>query len=900
MKERRFSPELHRPEAARGEMRRELEFHIEERIARLIAKGMRPDEARAEAVRRLGAALDDATITLGKSAASKERKLRMRDWISDLKGDIRYAIRGLARQPVFTAVAIGTLALAIGGNTAMYSAIDALILRSLPFEQPGRLMDISIATDGGHSQWSWPKARAYHDVQQSFSAIATYSSNAATLAGDNPERVNLETVSADYLRVLGVRVAVGTDFAPAVDAGPGVGAFALIGDGLWRRHFASATDVVGKRVVLDNTSYEVLGVLPQRFTGVSGNADVLVNATSRPAADLMGPWNMEYAMVGRLKSGVTPDQAAAETHRAGVSVARAFPTPAGSLTTSKTFEWGADARPFDSIRIASGLRTSLYVLFAAVGMVLLIACANLANLLLARSASRRREIAVRLAIGASRGRLLRLLVTESLVLSFAGGAAGLLLAYWAARGLAALNPAESLRAQALSGGVGAVAFSGIRLDASALLFTLAVTVIAGLLFGLVPAIGATRGDLNEALKDDGAASAGPRRRRLDRRALVIAEVALAIVLLAGSGLMLRSLVNLMRVDPGFRADNVLTLKLEVPQGSVARDSMPGFYETVRDRLSAIPGVSGVALSDCAPLAGGCNGTIMTFPDQPRTATNNFMVGVHWVSPNWFSTMGVPLLRGRMFDASDRRGGEKVVVINDAAVKKYFAGADPIGRRVAVYQGGFNTGAVVIGVVGDVRFGTIGQAPRPDAYISYGQSGKERAVVFLRTADDPATVVAAARAAMHEVAPFTPVFDVQLMKQRVSAATSQARLSAGLLIAFAAMALALAAMGTYGVMAFAVTQRTREVGIRMALGADRGRVLRLFTVEGLTLAGIGTVLGLAGAIAATRLLRTMLFGVTPGDPLTFVGIAVVAILATLLASWVPARRAAALDPVKALK
>jgi predicted permease len=464
-----------------------------------------------------------------------------------------------------------------------------------------------------------------------------------------------------------------------------------------------------------------------------------------------------------------------------------------------------------------------------------------------------------------------------------------------------VNSQDALQAQALNGGIGAVGFSGIRLDGSALLFTAAVTLVAGVLFGLTPAIGATRAELSEALKDDGAMAAGGRRaRHLDRRVLVVAEVALSIVLLAGSGLMLRSLVNLMRVDPGFHADNVLTLKMDVPQGSVAQDSMPGFYDAVRDRLGAIPGVKSVALADCPPVAGGCNGTIMTFPDRPQSATNNAMIGVHWVSPTWFGTMDVPLMQGRLFDATDRKGSDKVVLINEAAVRAYFKGENPIGRRVAVYQGGFHTGATVIGVVGDVRFGTLSQKAQPDAYISYAQSSPGRAVVFLRTVGDPASVAPAARAALHEVAPFTPVFDVQLMKKRVNAATSQARLSAGLLIAFAAMALILAAMGTYGVMAFAVTQRTREVGIRVALGADRGSVLRLFTVEGLTLAGIGTVLGLAGAIAATRLLRTMLFGVTPGDPATFVGIAIVAIGATLLASWVPARRAAALDPVKALK
>ena len=897
----RFELGLHRPERARDEMREELEFHVRERAARLEARGLSPDAALAEARRLLGDSLDTATTTLGASAERKERKLRMRDWMHDLVTDVRYAMRGLVRRPGFSAVAILTLAIGVGGNTAIYTAVDALLLRALPFQEPDRLMDLVLTgPESGPTEWSYPKAEAYRRGQTSFASLALYASRPMTLGGENPERITIETVSADYLRTLGLRVARGADFGPAVDAGPGAGAFALISDGLWQRRYAAAPDVVGKMVQLDNRSYVILGVLPPGFRGIAGDADALINLTSRDAESLGEAWSLEFSMVGRLKPGVTPEHASAETQTVGAEVYRAFPQEAGTLTTAKSFEWGADARAFDSIRVAPGLRRSLLVLFAAVGLVLLIACVNLANLLLARASARRREIAVRLAIGATRLRLVRLFLTESLVLALAGGVLGVAFAWWAARALAALNPASALQAQALAGGIGAVSFEAIRLDGSALLFTLLVTLFAGVAFGLVPAIGGTRADLSGGLKDDGGAPPPARHGlRIDRRALVVAEVALAIVLLAGSGLMIRSLVNLLRVDLGFQGAQVLTLRMSVPQGSVAPDSMPGFYDAVNERLGALPGVRGVALADCAPVSGGCNGTIMTFTDRPRSATGNAMVGVHWVSPGWFALMGIGLKRGRALEEGDRRGTPKVIVINEEAARRYFPGEDPVGRQVGVYQGGFHTGATIVGVVGDVRFGTLETPAQPDVYISYGQSSPARAMVFVKTDADPASLAGPARVALGDVAPFAPVYDVRLMRARVAEATGQARLSAGLLAGFAVMALALAVMGIYGVMSFAVTLRTREVGIRVALGADRGDVLRLFTREGLVLCGIGMVLGLAGALVATRVLRTMLYGVVPGDPVTYVAIVVVVGAAALLASWVPARRAAGLDPVRAL-
>ena len=881
-------------------MRDELAFHIDERTAQLMALGMSADDARAEAIRRLGQTYADTERRLGDSAELKERRLDMRAKLREFGDDIRYAFRGLAARPGFTAIAVLTLGIGIGANTAIYSAVDALLLRSLPFENPGRLLDIvQTSSENGNAVWSYPKYKFFRDAQKSYSSLAAHSSSQIIITGAEPERVPIEEVTAQYLTTLGVRVARGHDFPTEFDDAPGARRVALISDALWQRRFNADPGVVGKTLGLNNQPWEIIGVLPPGFRGLSGRAEALINLSARDAESLSEPWSMEFSLIGRLKDDVTAEQAMAEASLLGPRIYAAFPAAGGTLTTSKAPErWTAAARPLNSIRVASGLKRSLLVLFGAVAMVLLIACVNLANLLMARAMARKQEIAVRLALGAGRGRLVRLLVTESLVLALMGGVASLAVALGGTRILSAINPQETLRVQGLEGGVGAIGFEGIRLDASALLFTFAVTVVVGLLFGLAPALGATRPSLVGGLKE-GSAGAG-RRVGASRRILVVAEVALALVLLAGSGLMIRSLGNLLNVDPGFSDENVLTLRLSMPPGTLPPDSMPGFYEQLQEAIGGVPGVQQVAIADCPPLNNGCNGTIMTFADRVQSSTGNAMVGVHWVSPNWFGTMRVPLLRGRMFNESDRLNGPKVVVINDAAARQYFRGEDPIGKRVAVYQGGFHTGAEVIGIVGDVRFGTIDSTARPDVYISYGQARLSRMMVFARTTGDPSALAPSVRAVVRRVAPHAPVFDIRSMSARVATASAQTRFSAVLLGLFAVVALSLAVMGIYGVLSFAVAQRTSEIGIRMALGAERGRVLALVLRDAAVLALVGLAIGVAVALALTRVLRTMLFEVTTTDPLTYAGMAAVLALAVFAASWIPARRAARVDPVIALR
>ncbi|MBL8981787.1 MAG: FtsX-like permease family protein, partial [Gemmatimonadetes bacterium] len=643
------------------------------------------------------------------------------------------------------------------------------------------------------------------------------------------------------------------------------------------------------------------GVLPPGFRGLSGRAEVLMNLSARVADDLQQPWSLEFSMIGRLRDGVAPSAGTAEMARLGPRIYEAFPMREGTVTTSKNpQQWTATARALDSIRTSDLLRRSLLVLFGAVALVLLIACVNLANLLLARSLARRQEMAVRLAIGARRGRIIRLLMTESLVLAFLGGAVGLVIASFGARALAAANPRETLQVQGLEGGVGAVGFESVQLDGRTLLFALAITLLVALVFGLVPAWRSTRTNLTGELRDGGAGSGVGRRTGVGRRLLVVTEVALAVVLLAGSGLMIRSLGNLLAVDPGFEARNVLTLRLSLPPGTFAPDSMPGFYDAVQEAVAAVPGVERVALADCPPLNNGCNGTVMTFPDRPQKATGNAMVGVHWVSPDWFQTLGVPLKRGRAFSSADRLGAPRVVLLNEAAAQRYFPGEDPVGRRVAVWQGGFHEGAEVIGIVGDVRFGTIDSTARPDAFISYGQARIPRMMVFAKTTGDPRVVIGAVREAVRRVAPSAPVYDVRTLEDRVARAGAQARFSAALLTAFAAVALTLAVIGIYGVMSFAVAQRTRELGIRMALGAAGSTVQRLVLGETARLVALGLVLGLAAALALTRALRALLFEVTTTDPPTYLGLGLVLCATAFVAGWIPARRAARVDPAGALR
>jgi putative ABC transport system permease protein len=826
-----------------------------------------------------------------------------------LAQDLRFAWRTLRTSPGFTAVAVATLAVGIGGNTAIFSAVNALLVRPLPFAAPEELMkvvttapalgDRPARTDG---LWSYPKFVVLRDAQTVFRDLTLWFPFQATLLGDGgAERVPMEVVDARYLPTLGIRPALGRSFARDEDSHPDGPRVAIISDALWSRRFGADPRVLGRTLDVNAEPYTIVGVLPRDFHGLSGKADLLLPLKSQRAAGLDEAWRHNYGLIARLKPGVTPERARDVVRQLGARVDAAYPSP-----TAKDWHWGAEARSLDRTRVDPAVRRALLVLSGAVGLVLLIACANVANLLLVRATARQREIAVRLAIGAGRGRLVRQLVTESALLAALGGAAGVAIAWWGARLLSRIDPTSALRARESGGGggLGAVTFEWIRLDLPALAFAAGLVVLTGLLFGLAPAIQSTRPSLAGALKADGARVGAGARGSAARSALAAAEIALALVLLAGSGLMLRSLGNLLAVRIGVDPSHVLTMSLGIQEGS-SSDSLPAFYDQVHARLAALPGVTGVALASCAPLSGGCGGAPLYLLDRPAPEQGLApYTDVHWITPDWPTVLRVPLVRGRLLTAADRAGARKVVLVNETAARRFWPNADPIGRPVSVGlgegAGADKDTALVVGVVGDVRYATVDAPPAPAVYLSYYQSPTTRLLLHLRTAGEPAAVAAAARRAVAEVAPDVPVYEVRTMASRVADALTLQRLSAALLALFAGVALALATLGVYGVVAYAAAERTREMGIRVALGATRGDVARLVLRQGLAIALAGGAVGLAGALAATQVLRSLLYDVTPSDPATFAAVAALLLVTVVVAGWTPARRAAAVAPTEALR
>ncbi len=866
----------------------------------------RPNGIRA-GVRRLGGNLNGARDQLHHSAERRERTMAMHERFEEVIQDLRYAARGLVRRPGFTAIAVLTLAVGIGANTAIFSAVNALMFRPLPFRNPEQLVNVSFATLGGGGNaprfdmpWSWMKYLSFRGAERQFQTHALWVQGNFSLTGDDPERLSGEWASAHYLSTLGVTPAVGHTFEAAGDDLYDAPKQMLISDDLWKRRYNADPAIVGKTISVERKPFEIIGVIPQGFKGLSGAAELWVPITTRQAADI-GPgqeWSHEFQLVARLKSGVPIQQAIAASPQWASVIDAANPNPSPDHGPA----WGVHVAPLDAGRVSPVIRRSLFVLFGAVGLLLLIACVNIANLLLGRAAARRQEISIRLALGAARGRLVQLLLTESLLLAMIGGAASIAVALIGTRALAAANPGDTLRVQNLSG-LGVTGFSSIHLDTVALAFTLAVSVAVGIVFGLVPAIQATRPSLVNDMKSGAPAAKGRLRRWFaSRHLLVVAEVALAIVLLAGSGLMLRSLGNLLNVNSGFDPSGVLSLRLTMPRGAVAQDSLPGFYDKLIADLGALPGVTGVALSDSPPLAGGSNITRIVFSDRPPVPRDQSpLIGVHWITPAWATVMRVPLKRGRLFNADDRKGAPKSIIINETAANKFWPGENPIGKPVTIGQGGFDDGATVVGVIGDVRYHTIDSLPMPDVYVPYAQSAVPRMMIFIRTSvSEPLSLVPATRRVVSALVPGLPVFDIKSMASRAAVATAQARFSAILLGMFAATALLLAVIGIYGVMSFMVVQRTREIGIRMALGADRAQVRGLVVRQGLSLALAGAGIGVVAAFAVTKVLGTLLYDVKPGDPLTYISIVVLLGVAAAVASWIPARRASRVEPTEALR
>jgi putative ABC transport system permease protein len=797
--------------------------------------------------------------------------------------DLRYAVRGLIKRPGFTLIAVMTLALGIGANSAIFSVVNGVLLRSLPLPDSQSLYAVHTGAaifnryDG---PFSYPE---YQDVvaqTRSFQSIGAWVDSDANLSeGARPERVMLRIVLPSLLPTLGVETVRGRNFLPEETA-KGRDHVALISYGLWQRRFNGAEDAVGKSVYLDNVDYQIVGILPHDFQ-FEKPVDVWVPLTTTdPEINVRNSHFLR--VIARLRPGVSEKSVAADLEAVAKYESDNFPN---MFPPSAGFSFRA--RPYLE-DIVGDIRLPLYILLGAVAFVLLIACTNVANLLLAKAAPRQREIAIRTALGARRRHLVLQLLTESILLAVIAGIIGVLLATWGTAALVALSPDSLPRAREIGFDWRVLAFTGV------------IALATGIVFGLMPAIWGPRVELTDALKEGsrGATSGGGRLRK----ALVVAEVALSVMLLIGAGLMLRSFSQLRSVNPGFRTDHALTLRvsLPVPNGQITaadEDRFMSFFDRALARLSQLPGVTAAGASNMIPLDG--NGTDRLIDIEgyvPRDNSDMPDAQNRQVTPGWFAAMGIPVTSGRLIERSDDQKAPRVLVVNESFAKRFFPNGDAIGKRIRL---GKLTAdfpwATIVGVVGDVRGFALDEPPLPTMYWPVAQiRATPSLAIVVRTQTDPETLASSVRDVMTEIDQAQPIYDMQTLDQLVAKSLGQRRFTLTLMLLFGVVALVLSAIGIYGVMAFAVTQRTQEIGIRMALGASAVDVLKMVVGSGMFLALIGVVVGLIGAFAVTRLMASLLFGVTFG--FVTAGLLMVA----LLACYLPARRATKVDPLVALR
>ena len=841
------------------------------------------------------------------AAASIRDDQPERATMAALGQDLLYALRALRKQPAFTALAVIMLGLGLGANVAIFAVVNAVLLKPLPYTEPDRLMVVHLLGPEldapgvfRHFVWSYPKYEVFRQHQRVFESTAAFGPNSWNMTGaGNPERTIGELVEATYFDVLGVRPALGRSFSAEETLGPGSEPVVMLGHGVWTDRFGADPGVIGRTLALHGISHTIVGVLPPGFRGLTGQADLWVPITTLSAAELGEKWNHSYTVVARRLPGVTVEQADAATRVLGGTIDSTIGRPSGRDGPT----WAATAVPLDAERTDPLIRRSVLLLLGAVVAVLLIVCINLANLMLVRTLGRQREVAIRAALGASRVRIVRQFLTETAVLAIAGAATGLAIAWAAVSAAAALMPDLGVmlpRGQTL--GLTRVGLDRLGLDLTTLVFTSAATVGAALLFGLVPAWRASRRDLSGTIKvgSPGAAAHGTKGFS-GRNLLVVCEMALALVLLTGSGLMLKSVVRLQATELGFRPDSLLSVRVGLPMPEYDVERGARYFEQLLTRLGARPGIESAAYGSCAPLAGPCNRTLARLLDRPAPPEGGSpLVGVLWISPSYFDTLGIRLVRGRGFTEHDRVGQPNVVVVNETGARTLWPNQDPIGKRVSLGQGGFQDGAEVIGVVADVRYAPIESSVISDFYLPMLQSRRLGGVIFTRSGAPAATVAAAVRQDVQALDGNLPITDVKMMEERFSDATWRTRLSAWLLGVFAALAMILAALGTYGVMSQGVEQRRMEIGVRIALGAARSDIFRLIIGRVVIIAAAGIAAGVALAVPAMKLLTALLYQVRPGDPWVFAALALILLSVTLLAGYIPARRATRVDPLTTLR
>ncbi|HLM83402.1 MAG TPA: ABC transporter permease [Terriglobales bacterium] len=809
--------------------------------------------------------------------------------------DLRYGLRMLVRSPGFTVVAVATLALGIGANTALFSVINGVLLSPLPFPQPDQLVTLHENKpnfEGGSV--SYLNFRDWQRDNHTFSSLALARNYDFSLTGiGEAEQVSGEFISADFFSVLGVRPLIGRTFAEDEEQ-VGAGPVALIGAGLWRRKFSAASNILGKSITLDARDYTIVGVIPADFyLVIPGFRDsqvyVPVGQWSNPLLLKRGA-GLGFHGVGRLKPGVTIEQARADMEGVTRSLAEAFPDADKGISAKIT--------PLKQQMIGH-VRTQLLVLQAAVGFVLLIACVNVANLLLARAASRTREFAVRAALGASQGRVVRQLLTESILLALAGGGVGLLLAAWGTHAALGVLPVALPRAEQ------------VGLDTHVLTFTVGISLLAGVLFGLTPALKTSQSNLHKTLKQGGRGASGTRHRM--QSVFVVSEMALALVLLIGAGLAVRSLAKLWSVDPGFNPHNVLTFGLTLPPSIMHAnpDAIRAAFREFDDQLASVPGILAVSQTWGAVPLSGDDEQLFWLEGQPKPENENDM---NWaidyiVEPGYLQAMGIPLLRGRFFTVHDDEHSPRVVVVDEVFAQKYFPNQNPIGKRVNLAAS--NQLAEIVGMVGHVKqwgLDTDGQQSlrsdlyipcmqMPDDFIAMAPSGS---AVVVRSEGNSPGLLDSIRHISAQVSNQQVIYGAQTMNSLISDSMASRRFSMTLLAVFAVLALLLASVGIYGVISYVVGQRTNEIGIRMAMGAHQRDILFLILGRGGKLAGVGVAIGLAAAWGLTRLMTSLLYGVGATDPATFAGVAVLLITVALAACYIPARHAAKVDPLVALR
>ena len=804
--------------------------------------------------------------------------------IDIMRQDVRYALRALARSPSFTIVALLMLALGIGATSAIFSFVDGVLLRPLPYRDPASIIRVWERPPGAtRNVISAMNFLDWQNQNTVFSAMAASSSMPSTLSGaGGPVQVRGARVSASYFDIYGTRPASGRTFAAGEDT-PGRDRVVVISHALWEEQYGSDPAIVGRAIVLDGLPHEVIGIMPADSPFDRGWARLW-----RPLAFTPGEQTRDYhwlTAVARLKPGVTFEQAQANMDAIGARIARDYP--------HSNKDWGVHLDRLPDVVVDDDLKQSLTILLGAVGLLLLLGCANLANLSLARGTNREREVVVRAALGASRGRILRQFLTESVILSLVGGALGVAVGYLMMRGLEQLLPPLYLPREAI-----------VTLDWRALVFSAALAITTGVLFGVAPAVHASRIDLASSMRASSRTATGDRSRRRLRHALVVAEIAISCVLLAGAGLLGRSFFAMRSVEAALHPDHVLVAGLFVPATRFGDpDEAREFYRRIYERVSAIPGVTTVALASAVPLEGWSDGMPLTIAETRKSGGGGFKE----VTPSYFATIGLAIVRGRGLTDADRKGAPPAIVVNQQFAEQFFPGGDPIGAHLLIQEIVPCQRALrpeipwqIVGVVQNEHAGGLGDHDGAGMYVSMEQGPTYGPSVVLRTAIDAMAVAEPLRAAIRSIDPGQVVTDVRTISSMEDAYVAPDRLRTSLIAAFGAIALLLAGVGIYGVMAYSVEQRTHEIGIRAALGAGRGALVGLVMRQATLLALVGLTLGVGGALASGRLLSSLLFGVTPRDAVSIAAAAVTLGLTALFAAWIPARRAAAVDPIKALR